>query len=122
MARDEARPPFEPLSCPRGFLRTSARLGKRQTPNVRGQQPRRHPSEGGITGADVNQRVILYSKNPYIKNRVIVIPPNNEVEVGTMNPGAHLVVREIGGPTGREWKAFIEAAALFLTSSFVLTR
>ncbi len=46
----------------------------------------------------------------YIKNRVIAIFPNKEVEVGTMNPGDHLVVREVGGPDGRDWIAFIEAA------------
>jgi hypothetical protein len=43
-------------------------------------------------------------------NRVVVIFPHKEVEVGTMNPGDHLVVREIGGPHGRDWIAFIEAA------------
>jgi hypothetical protein len=59
-----------------------------------------------IKGASVGQRVIVY-----IKNRVIVIFPNKEVDVGTMNPGDHLVVREVGGPNGRDWKAFIEAAA-----------
>jgi hypothetical protein len=58
-----------------------------------------------IKGADFNQQVIVY-----IKNRVIAIFPNKEVEVGTMNPGDHLVVREIGGPNGRDWIAFIEAA------------
>jgi hypothetical protein len=56
-------------------------------------------------GVEVNQRVIVY-----IKNRVIVIFPNKEVEVGTMNPGDHLVVREVGGPDGRDWKASIEVA------------
>jgi hypothetical protein len=59
-----------------------------------------------IRGADANQRVIVY-----IKDRVIVILPNKEVEVGTMNPGDHLVVREIGGPNGRDWAAFIEAGS-----------
>jgi hypothetical protein len=54
---------------------------------------------------DINQQVIVY-----IKNRVIVIFPNKEVDVGTMSPGDHLVVREVGGPSGRDWKAFIEVA------------
>ncbi len=58
-----------------------------------------------IKGVDLKQRVVVY-----IRNRVIVIFPNKEVEVGTMNPGDHLVVREIDGPAGRDWKAFIEAA------------
>jgi hypothetical protein len=58
-----------------------------------------------MKGADVGQQVIVY-----IKNRVVVIFPNKEVDVGTMNPGDHLVVREIGGSSGRDWKAFIEPA------------
>jgi hypothetical protein len=52
---------------------------------------------------DIKQQVAVY-----IKNRVIVIFPNKEVDVGTMNPGDHLVVRELRGPRGRDWKAFIE--------------
>ena len=56
-------------------------------------------------GADSNQQVIVY-----IKNRVIAIFPNKEVEVGTMNPGDQLVVREVRGPNGRDWVAFIETA------------
>ncbi len=55
-------------------------------------------------GADSGQRVIVY-----VRNRVIAIFPNKEVEVGTMNPGDHLVVREVDGPNGRDWVAFIEA-------------
>jgi uncharacterized cysteine cluster protein YcgN (CxxCxxCC family) len=58
-----------------------------------------------ITGAATNQQVIVY-----IGNRVIAIFPNKEIEVGTMNPGDHLVVREVGGPEGRDWVAFIEPA------------
>jgi hypothetical protein len=58
-----------------------------------------------VKGASNNQQVIVY-----IGNRVIAIFPNKEVEVGTMNPGDHLVVREVSGPNGRDWVAFIEAA------------
>ena len=58
-----------------------------------------------IDGQKTGQQVIVY-----IKSRVIVIFPNKEVEVGTMNPGDHLVVREVGGPNGRDWEAFIEVA------------
>jgi hypothetical protein len=58
-----------------------------------------------VRGADRHQQVIVY-----IRNRVIAIFPNKEVEVGTMNPGDHLVVREVGGPNDRDWVAFIEAA------------
>src|SRR5216683_1788545 len=38
--------------------------------------------------ADTKQQVAVY-----IKNRVIVIFPHKEVDVGTINPGDHLVVR-----------------------------
>jgi uncharacterized cysteine cluster protein YcgN (CxxCxxCC family) len=31
-------------------------------------------------------------------------------EVGIMSPGDHLIVREVGGPDGRDWVAFIEPA------------
>jgi hypothetical protein len=55
-------------------------------------------------GADSNQQVIVY-----IGNRVIAIFPNKDVEVGTMNPGDQLVVREVQGTDGRDWVAFIEA-------------
>lgn len=58
-----------------------------------------------IQGADIDQRVVIY-----IKNRVIVVLPNKEIDVGTINPGDHLVVREILGPNGRDWIAFIEAS------------
>lgn len=56
--------------------------------------------------ADTKQQVAVY-----IKNRVIVIFPNKEVDVGIMNPGDHLVVRELVGPRGRDWQAFIEIGA-----------
>jgi len=58
-----------------------------------------------VLGAGSKQQVIVY-----IRNRVIAIFPNKEVEVGIMNPGDHLVVREVNGPNGRDWVAFIEAA------------
>jgi hypothetical protein len=43
-----------------------------------------------MKGTDINQRVVVY-----IKDRVILVLPNKEVDVGTMRPGDHLVVREI---------------------------
>ena len=45
----------------------------------------------------------------YVKNRVFVIFPNKEVDVGTMNPGDELVVKNVWGPRGRDWMAFIES-------------
>jgi len=56
--------------------------------------------------ADTKQQVAVY-----IKNRVIVIFPHKEVDVGTINPGDHLVVRELVGPQRRDWNASIETGA-----------
>jgi hypothetical protein len=76
-------------------------------PSAWRRQPYFHTlKQFAIKGAPTKQRVIVY-----IKNRVIVIFPNKEVEVGTMNPGDHLVVREVNGPDGPDWRAFIETAA-----------
>jgi hypothetical protein len=58
-----------------------------------------------VAGVERRQQVVVY-----IRNRVIAVFPNKEVEVGTMNPGDQLVVREVLGPNGRDWVAFIEAA------------
>ncbi len=52
---------------------------------------------------DSKQQVVVY-----VKSRVFVIFPNKEVDVGTMNPGDELVIREVWGPQGRDWRAFIE--------------
>jgi len=62
---------------------------------------------------DSNQQVVVY-----VKNRVTVVFPNKEVDVGTMNPGDELVVREVGSPTGRDWRAFIEVGARPSQSTF----
>jgi len=59
-----------------------------------------------VRAVDKGQQVAIY-----IKNRVIVVFPNKEVDVGTMNPGDQLVVREFVGPRGKDWKAFIENSA-----------
>jgi len=53
--------------------------------------------EFATRGMDAEQQVVVY-----LRNRVIVIFPNKEVELGTMDPGDHLVVREVGGPNGRD--------------------
>ena len=46
----------------------------------------------------------------YVKDRVFVVFPNKEVDVGTMRPGDQLVVRElVGSRGGRDWTAYIEA-------------
>ena len=56
---------------------------------------------------DTNQQVAIY-----IKNRVIVVFPNKEVDVGAMNPSDQLVIREVSGPNGRDSTAFIECRAV----------
>ena len=71
---------------------------------------RREPFFGRIKAfatraADAGQQVAVY-----IKSRVIVVFPHKEIDVGTMNPGDQLVVRELTGSRGgRDWTAFIEA-------------
>jgi hypothetical protein len=57
-----------------------------------------------ITEAD-RKRVVVY-----VKNRVIVVLPNKEVDVGVMRPGDQLVVRETRTPNGRDWTAVLEPA------------
>ena len=52
-------------------------------------------------GADPKQQVAVY-----IKNRVIVIFPNKEVDVGTINPGDHLVIRQLSGPARPRLEGF----------------
>lgn len=45
----------------------------------------------------------------HIRGRVIVVFPHKEVDVGVMNPGDQLVVRQlVGSRGGRDWTAFIE--------------
>lgn len=52
---------------------------------------------------DSKQQVVVY-----IRDRVIVIFPNREIDVGTMNSGDQLVVKRGIGPHGRDWNAYIE--------------
>jgi uncharacterized cysteine cluster protein YcgN (CxxCxxCC family) len=66
----------------------------------------RHLKAFAAKAVDNKQQVAVY-----IKNRVIVIFPNKEVDVGVINPGDHLVVREGTGPNGRDWKVFVETAS-----------
>jgi hypothetical protein len=65
----------------------------------------RQLKEFAIAEAD-RKRVVVY-----IKNRVIVILPNKEVDLGVMRPGDRLLVRETRSPNGRDWVAFLEPAA-----------
>jgi hypothetical protein len=47
----------------------------------------------------------------YVKDRVIVILPNKEVDLGVMRPGDQLLVREMHTSNGRDWIASLEPAA-----------
>jgi hypothetical protein len=46
----------------------------------------------------------------YVNNRLIVILPNKEVDLGVMQPGDQLLVRETRTQNGRDWVAFLEPA------------
>ncbi len=46
----------------------------------------------------------------YVKNRMVIILPNKEVDLGVMRPGDQLVVRETPTPNGRDWIAYLEPA------------
>ena len=46
-----------------------------------------------------------------IRERVIVILPNKEVDLGIFGPGDHIAVAEFKIPYGRDWKAYRVAAA-----------
>ena len=62
----------------------------------------RQLKEYAIAEAD-RMRVVVY-----VKNRVIVILPNKEVDVGVMQPGDQFLVRETRTPNGRDWTAHLE--------------
>jgi hypothetical protein len=42
----------------------------------------------------------------YIRDRVIVILPNKEIDLGTFEPGDHIMVAELNVPYGRDWRAY----------------
>jgi hypothetical protein len=46
----------------------------------------------------------------YIRNRVIVVLPNKEVDIGTFEQGDHIIVREVTLPNGKDWTAFKKLA------------
>jgi len=56
--------------------------------------------------AQPRQQVLVY-----IKNRVIVVLPNKEVDLGAVasgdHIGAYIMVRELKVPFGRDWEAFV---------------
>jgi hypothetical protein len=52
----------------------------------------------------LHQQVIVY-----IRNRVIVVLPNKEVDLGVFEPGDHVIVAEQDLPYGKDWRAFKKA-------------
>ena len=65
----------------------------------------RQLKEYAIAAAD-RMRVVVY-----VGKRVIVILPNKEVDLGVMQPGDQLLVRETRTANGRDWIARLEPAA-----------
>jgi hypothetical protein len=63
----------------------------------------RQLKEFAVKNADGKYRVIVY-----VKNRVIVILPNKDLDLGMMQPGDQLLIRETRGPNGRDWNAVLE--------------
>jgi hypothetical protein len=46
----------------------------------------------------------------YVKNRVTVVFPNKEIDIGEMEPEDHIMVGELNVPIGRDWGAYIRKA------------
>ena len=46
----------------------------------------------------------------YLRNRVTVVLPNKEIELGEFEPGDHIMVAELDVAFGRDWRAFIRKA------------
>jgi hypothetical protein len=58
-----------------------------------------------IDATVLHQQVIVY-----IRNKVIVVLPNKEVDLGIFEPGDHAIVAEQNLPYGKDWRAFKKAA------------
>ena len=46
----------------------------------------------------------------YVKNRVTVVLPNKEIDLGEVEPEDHIMVGELDVPDGRDWDAYIRKA------------
>ena len=107
LTRPTLGPEWRPNKC-KMFLRMEGNLVAVHVDPSDPTAWRRQPFLGQLKqvaakAVDSRQQVIVY-----VKSRVFVIFPNKEVDVGTMNPGDELVIREVWGPQGRDWRAFIE--------------
>lgn len=57
-------------------------------------------------GVDHRSQVVVYHGS-----RVTVVLPNKEVELGHIEEGDFIIVQELRGAAGRDWKAFIQPVA-----------
>jgi hypothetical protein len=46
----------------------------------------------------------------YVKDRVTVVLPNKEIDLGEVEPEDHIMVGELDVPVGRDWNAYIRKA------------
>jgi hypothetical protein len=58
-----------------------------------------------VFAVDHDAQVIIF-----VKNRVTVVLPNKEIELGEAEPDDHIMVGELNVPFGRDWDAYIRRA------------
>jgi len=57
-------------------------------------------------GVDHRAQVVVYNGN-----RITVVLPNKDVELGQFNEGDYIMVQELRGLSGRDWRAYIKPAS-----------
>ena len=58
-----------------------------------------------VFAVDHQAQVIIY-----VKDRVTVVLPNKEIDLGEVDPEDHIMVGELDVPVGRDWNAYIRKA------------
>jgi hypothetical protein len=58
-----------------------------------------------VFAADHQAQVVIY-----VKDRVTVVLPNKEIDLGEVEPEDHIMVGELDIPVGRDWNAYIRKA------------
>ena len=43
----------------------------------------------------------------YLKDRAILVLPNKEIDLGILKPKDRIRVRQLDGPTGPDWSAYV---------------
>jgi hypothetical protein len=61
----------------------------------------------------IKQWSVFAADNPaqvviYVKNRVTVVVPNKEIDLGEFDPEDHIMVGELNVSVGRDWGAYIK--------------